>query len=82
MTKIQQFFRGWKKGAKEFSYSIGTSINLFLLLVVYITGIGLTAIVAKLSNKRFLECSKEKEESYWSELNTRKTPIENYYRQF
>lgn len=83
MIKIKEFFIGIKNGQKEFGEDIAVIINSILLSFVYIFGVGITSIIAKLSKKRFLELKVDKNiETYWQELNLTKKPIEHYYRQF
>jgi len=83
MKKLKQFFKGFKKGFKDFGMNIANIINSLLLLIVYIIGVGLTSIVAKLVGKHFLEDKKpSNKKSYWKELGLKKKPTEEYYRQF
>ncbi|MBW2990837.1 hypothetical protein KY348_03965 [Candidatus Woesearchaeota archaeon] len=82
MRVIIQFFKGFGKGLKEFGTGISTIVNSVLLLIVYIIGVGLTSVFAKLFGKHFLDLKKPKTKTYWKELNLKKEPIEKYYRQF
>lgn len=77
------FFKGMKQGQKAFGEDIAQVINLFLLTIVYLIGIGLTSIFAKTFRKHFLdiEINRDKE-SYWEELNLEKKEMGEYYRQF
>ncbi len=79
---IREFGRGIWKGQKEFGETIGSIVNTILLSVVYLIGVGLTSIVAKISKKHFLDLEREKVDSYWEELNLGKKKKEEYYRQF
>jgi len=72
--------KDFKKGMTEFSHNIIIIVNTILLLAVYLIGVGLTSLTAKLSKKHFLETKKEK--TYWSNLNLKNKPIKEYYRQF
>ena len=81
MKKLRQFFKGFQEGMKSFSNNISTIINLILLSIVYLTGVGFTSITAKFFGKHFLDI-KKKMGSYWSDLNLKRKPIEKYYRQF
>jgi len=74
-------FKSFKKGMKNFGDNMAIVVNSVLLSFVYIIGIGLTSIFAKLFGKKFLE-TKRRSDSYWSDLNLKKKPIEEYYRQF
>ena len=79
---MKGFFKGFQKGFHSFGMNITTIVNTILLLLVYIVGIGLTSIVAKLVGKRFLELRLSKEAgSYWSDLNLKRRPIEEHYKQ-
>ena len=82
MKKLKQFFRGFRKGMGYFGHNIAIIINTILLSLVYFLGVGLTSIFAKLSGKHFLETKLGKKSTYWSDLNLKKKPMEEYYRQF
>ena len=77
------FFKGLKKGFEEFGHLISGIVNSLLLTVVYILGVGLTSIVAKIVGKKFLERKLYRlRSSYWGDLNLRKQKKEDYLRQF
>ena len=82
MNKMKQFFKGFKKGMKNFGQGIALIINTILLTFVYLLGVGLTSIIAKISRKHFLEMDLSKNGTYWSDLNLKKKSIDKYYRQF
>lgn len=83
MSKHRYFFWGLKKGMHLFGQNIATIVNTILLFMVYLIGIGLTAIFAKIKRKKFLETKISKDKnSYWSDFNLSKKPMEDYYRQF
>lgn len=82
MRKLKQFFEAFKKGMGNFGHIITLIINTTLLTFVYLIGVGLTFIFAKIFRKHFLEIKLSKKDSYWSDLNLKKKPIEEYYRQF
>jgi cytochrome c biogenesis protein CcdA len=72
---------GFRKGMESFGQTISVIINSVLLTAVYLIGVGLTAVAAKLLGKRFLE-TKLSDGSYWSELNLGKKKEADYYREF
>ena len=78
------FFASFKEGMTEFGKTISSIVNSFLLVIIYIVGIGLTSIISKLIfKKHFLDIeNSDYNKSYWSDLNLNKRPIEEYYRQF
>ena len=83
MKQIKLFFIGLKKGMNSFGSNVSIIVNSILLLIVYLIGVGLTSIVAKLIGKHFLETKISKnEKTYWTDLNLKKKNIEEYYRQF
>lgn len=83
MNTTRKFLKGFGQGARNFGQNLGAIINTVLLLIVYIIGVGVTSIVAKLFRKRFLETRLSKErKTYWSDLGLGKKQIESYYRQF
>ncbi len=77
MTFIQEF----KYGMQSFGKNIAGLVNTVLLFLVYLFGIGITSIIAKLIGKKFLD-ENLSEESYWKELNLKTEKKENYFRQF
>jgi len=83
MRELKQFFNGFMEGMKNFGQGIALIINSVLLTIVYLIGVGFTSIFAKPFRKHFLDMKlSKKKETYWSDLNLKKRPIEEYYRQF
>ncbi len=77
------YLKGLKKGMHLFGKSISICVNTALLFAVYIVGAGITSIIAKMSGKRFLDKRLSKDEdTYWSDIDLKKKPIDEYYRQF
>ena len=80
---MKEFFIGFKEGQKKFAENIAVIINSILLSLVYLFGVGITFIFAKIFNKHFLQLEIDKsKETYWEDLNLTKKNIEEYYRQF
>ncbi len=67
-----------KKGMKDFGDSITALVNLILLSVVYVVGVGITSIVSKIVNKKFIDEKLYKKKSYWTDLKLKKLDIEEY----
>jgi hypothetical protein len=83
MISFASFFKGFKEGFAQFGKYIASVVNTILLIVVYIFGVGISAVIAKLVGKSFLETTiDEKKTTYWEDLNLENEPLENYYRQF
>lgn len=80
---MKGFVKGFKKGFTEFGHNISTIVNSVLLSFVYVFGVGITSIIAKLTKKHFLETRiKKSQKTYWSNLDLKKQKIDEYYRQF
>lgn len=75
------FWHGFGSGMKTFGETLSTIVNSVLLLFVYLVGVGITSIFAKISNKSFLQTNLD-EESYWDDLDINEKTIEECYRQF
>ena len=83
MTSNRGLLRGFKEGFARFGEYIASVVNTVLLIIVYVFGVGISAILAKLVGKSFLETKIDsKSNTYWEDLNLEKEPLENYYRQF
>jgi len=83
MSAAKPFWSGFHQGTKEFGSYITTLVNTILLSSVYLLGIGVTAIVAKIKKKNFLALKPASDKkSYWVDLNLKKEQKEKYYRQF
>lgn len=81
--RFRQFCSGFSKGMNSFGKGISSIVNSILLSAVYLIGVGLTSIFSKIARKHFLQRKINKnKQSYWSDLNLKKKPIEEYYRQF
>jgi hypothetical protein len=80
--KKYNFIEGIKVGQRAFADTIATIINSILLSFVYLIGIGLTSITAKIFKKKFLDLNKKNSKTYWQDFNLTKKPLETYYRQF
>ncbi|MFQ5621299.1 MAG: hypothetical protein ACE5FT_05645 [Candidatus Nanoarchaeia archaeon] len=74
------FWSDFKKGFHMFGENIGHIVNSILLLIAYIVAVGPTSILAKIKGKKFLE--HKGTDSYWCDLDLKKQPKEEYYRQF
>jgi hypothetical protein len=83
MTIIKQILKGFKRGLGLFGENISTIVNTLLLSVVYLIGIGLTSIFAKITGKVFLKMKlSSKVDTYWLDLNQKVKSDDEYYRQF
>ncbi|MBU0979453.1 MAG: hypothetical protein KJ709_01485 [Nanoarchaeota archaeon] len=77
-----KFMTGFKKGFADFGHTISAVVNSILLTAVYLIGVGLTALFAKLFKRHFLNMKlSEKRKSYWVKHET-DTAMDQFYRQF
>ncbi|USN45017.1 MAG: hypothetical protein H6502_03055 [Candidatus Woesearchaeota archaeon] len=80
---MKSFLLGFKKGFKLFSENIALIVNVVLLTFVYVIGIGITSLVAKLFGKHFMAMRLDKKKkTYWEKLELKKESMDSYYRQF
>ena len=71
-----------KRRMKYFGVIVSSVVNFALLLFVYLFGVGLTVLIAKISGKNFLEIKISNRSSYWSDIDLTKKSIKEYYNQF
>ena len=83
MNELGDFSTGFGEGVRDFGNNLSIIVNSVLLLIAYLIGVGITSLIAKIFGKHFLEMKLlKKEKTYWSNLNLKKKPIDEYYRQF
>jgi hypothetical protein len=83
MSRLGTLVRSFAEGFRRFGARIGLIVNMVLLSVVYLIGVGVTSVVAKLAGKRFFPAKmSSSKKTYWSELDKKKQPLERSYRQF
>ena len=82
MEKFNIFFRGIQQGFKNFGRTVTNIVNFFLLLIVYVFGIGLVSIISKLTGKHYLDLKKSGNKTNWHEHRVAKQPLEKYFRSF
>lgn len=82
MSILKEIVDGFKKGIHNFGSLITQLINTILLSIVYLFGVGVTAMIARFAGKDFLELKIKAKKSYWHTLNVSKKDIKKFYRQF
>lgn len=83
MIKLKYFLKGFRKGMQDFGQTISIIFNSLILTIIYLVGVGLTSLLAKIFKKKFLETKlSKKQDSYWSDINLNNRKIEDYYKQF
>jgi hypothetical protein len=70
-STIVIFFNGFLAGFKRFSLGVAIIVNFILLFIVYLLGVGLTSLTAKIFRKHFLDIAPKHRgksiKSYWKE---------------
>ena len=61
---------------------ISNAVNLVLLAIVYLLGIGIVSISMNLFGKHILELKNQNKKSNWHEHKVTKQSLEQYYRTF
>lgn len=82
MSKGRDFLTGFGRGSQYFGCNLSVIINSILLLLVYLVGVGMTSVFARVAKKSFLDIRVVKKDTYWSDLRLQKKSKESYYRQF
>ena len=76
-------FKGFTKGFKELGESVNKAVNTVLLSIVYIVGVGIVSVIARIQKKKLLLLKHEqKKETYYQGLMLSSKPKKEYYRQF
>lgn len=79
---MKAFFKGFQNGLKEFGKKVSIIVNTALLLAVYILGVGIPALVARVKHKEFMhERLERKKSTYWEDISysPKRGP---YYKQY
>lgn len=80
---FQQNFLEFKKGLMEFGLNFNALVNLIILSLVYLLGIGPTSIVAKVFGKHFLSLKiARSKKSYWVKPDKTSDNISDSLKQF
>lgn len=83
MKNLMLFIKGFRKGFREFGYSVSNVVNFVLLFIVYFTVLGITSIIGKLNGKRFLSLKSERnKKSFWTKRSLEKKTLEDHFKQF
>jgi len=80
---ITLFFKAFYKGMKIFGEGAVNVVNFFLLLIMYIFGVGISALLSKISGKKLLNLDKsnKKIHSYWLDKKNGQK-LADFYKQF
>ena len=79
---ITMFFKSFLSGMKMFSENIAIIVNTALLFITYVVGVGLSFLISKISNKKFLDDKVPNDATtYWENIDI-KNDEDSYYKQF
>lgn len=82
-TLEKSIFQKFKNGFRYFGKTIEKLVNSVLLLAVYLIGIGLTSVLAKIVGKRFLDTKISSDrKSYWIPTEKKEKNMESLLHQF
>ena len=83
MGKIQLLFSGIYAGLGKFGSIVSSIINLIFLFIVFVLGIGVVSLIAKLVGKKFLTIKMDKKlNTYWQDTIMTKRKKEDYLKPF
>ncbi len=69
MKNTKLFFNGIKDGFQEPGHTLASTVNFFLLTLVFILGIGIVSLLSKIVKKRYLPLKSENKNSYWEKVD-------------
>lgn len=76
------FLKGFHHGFGRFGKSVATAVNVVLLFVIYAIGVGLAALMTKISGTKLLNLSSQQKKSYYNKTNIGEESQDDYLRQF
>lgn len=76
------FIRGFKKGFSAHGKNLALLVSSLMLSFVYVFGIGMTAMFAKITKKKLIDVGPGKKKSYWAKIRLSTERLDNYYKQF
>ena len=80
---VKGFFGKIFGAIKFFGEKVATAVNYILLTIVYVLGISVTWLIAKVLRKRFLELKPSRyKKSYWSDVEQVDYTKKENYRSF
>jgi hypothetical protein len=82
MKKIRDFLGGFREGFRKFGLQVAGIVNLILLGIVYIVGLGPVSFLYRISGKHFLDLEKGERKSYYDKREYGGGSMEDYYRPF
>lgn len=83
MVKMRLLFKGIYEGMGRFGKLVSSIINIFLLLLVFVFGVGLVSIFSRIFGKKYLEMNLDKNsKTYWQDSIIGKRKKEDYYKPF
>jgi hypothetical protein len=75
------FFTGFREGFTAFGHRVNSVVTVIVLVPVYFVGIGLTAVLGRVTRKKFLVLKPEGS-SYWLKVEEKEDNIDNCRRSF
>lgn len=83
MKKSKSFFKGLKKGLQAFGELITLLVNSLVLLLTYLLGFGISALLTRPFGKHFLDIKIEKDKkSYWIDYPKTEVEVVDYLKQY
>lgn len=76
------FLRGFHQGFGRFGKSVATAVNAVLLFVIYAVGVGLAALMTRISGTKLLNLDAKQKKSYYNETSIGDESKEDCLRQF
>ena len=83
MENFRLLFKGIYEGLGSFGRIVSGIVNFFLLLIIYLLGIGLVSLIFKFRKKKFLSLGWNSElKSYWADSPILHRKKGDYFKPF
>jgi len=82
VKRIKLFLEGFGHGFKSFGAIIANIVNTILLVLIYFIGVGIAALIVKLTRQELMSVEKKKISSYYKSNKPEKQSIEDFYKQY
>jgi len=79
---IRLFINGFFAGFRKVGMFVAECVNAVLLFIIYFLGVGMAALLVRLSKNNLLNLKKIKQRSHYVEKSVGDESIEEHYRQF
>jgi hypothetical protein len=81
-TFVEKSLASFLQFFKKFSLLMQGIVNFFLLIPVYLLGVGIVSLISRILGKHYLDLTNISKKSWWKTRDKRLDSEENYHRMF